>query len=90
MSTQLLQGLFFLHSRGIVHRDLKSANVLVHDLSEDDGSRCWCIKLADYGSARTIVDFVHSVTFSSLGDGKQHGGTPRWMAPERRACGQSS
>ena len=42
-------------------------------------------KLADYGSARGIIDFVHSVSFSTIGDGRQNGGTSRWLAPERRA-----
>ena len=40
---QALEGVYFLHSRGILHRDIKSDNILVN--TEGD------IKLADFGYA---------------------------------------
>jgi len=43
----VLEGLYFLHSRGIVHRDIKSDNILVNT----DGD----IKLADFGYATQLT-----------------------------------
>ncbi|RIB25805.1 kinase-like domain-containing protein, partial [Gigaspora rosea] len=31
MAKQIAQGLFYLHSKNIVHRNLHSKNILVHD-----------------------------------------------------------
>ncbi|KAF9387145.1 kinase subunit of RNA polymerase II carboxy-terminal domain kinase I, partial [Podila verticillata] len=41
---QLLEGLKFLHHKGVLHRDIKGSNLLVNKLGE--------LKLADFGLAR--------------------------------------
>ena len=45
---QLLSGLSFLHSQWIMHRDLKSSNLLLNNRGE--------IKIADFGMARYYGD----------------------------------
>uniref|UniRef100_A0A8U7N9P5 non-specific serine/threonine protein kinase n=1 Tax=Corvus moneduloides TaxID=1196302 RepID=A0A8U7N9P5_CORMO len=63
---QCLQGLQFLHSRQVIHRDVKSCNILVGT----DGS----VKLADFGLCAQLTPEL-SKRSSSVG-------TPSWMAPE--------
>lgn len=65
--TQVLQGLQYLHDQGVIHRDIKGANIL----TTKDGT----VKLADFG--------VSTSTLASGQDKEaQVVGTPYWMAPE--------
>ncbi len=43
---QIAQAMSYLHSRGIIHRDLKSENILFDDKGE--------VKVCDFGFARNI------------------------------------
>eukprot|EP01117_Protostelium_nocturnum_P004555 TRINITY_DN1643_c1_g2_i1.p1 TRINITY_DN1643_c1_g2~~TRINITY_DN1643_c1_g2_i1.p1 ORF type:complete len:1059 (-),score=373.24 TRINITY_DN1643_c1_g2_i1:7-3183(-) len=65
---QILAGLNYLHGEGVVHRDIKAANILV----SSDGS----VKLADFGVATVLSDK------RAGSDEDEFGGTPHWMAPE--------
>jgi mitogen-activated protein kinase kinase kinase ANP1 len=49
---QILQGLAYLHSHNIVHRDLKGANILV-----DANGGC---KLADFGASKRLQDLTNT------------------------------
>jgi len=60
----------FLHSNQIIHRDLKSQNVLVY--YEKDRTRA---KIADVG----IAKIIKQETISTM---TKNAGTPLWMAPE--------
>jgi Protein kinase domain len=67
----LLRGLQYVHDLGIVHLDLKPANVLL--VEQRDDTR---VKLADFGLAQR----VHTPNGLIRG-----GGTPGYMAPELSA-----
>ena len=64
-------GLNYLHGRGILHRDLKSLNVLL-----DDRMRA---KLSDFGLSTLKAE---SSSTTAGGSGKSAVGTMQWMAPE--------
>lgn len=64
--TQVLQGLQYLHDQGVIHRDIKGANIL----TTKDGT----VKLADFG--------VSTSTLAAPDKEAQVVGTPYWMAPE--------
>ncbi|KAI8910040.1 kinase-like domain-containing protein [Powellomyces hirtus] len=61
-----LEGLAFLHSRSVVHRDLKSANILLTDAGE--------VRIADFGVSERLT--------VAVGARRTVVGTPYWMAPE--------
>ena len=66
---QILLGLKFLHENGIIHRDIKGGNVLVHE----NGT----VKLADFGaSTRLDSNFNQTQATDTIK------GTPYFMAPE--------
>jgi serine/threonine-protein kinase len=65
---QLVAGVHYAHHHGVVHRDLKSGNIMVTD---DDR-----IKVLDFGIARSPAD--HTIT-----DARFIVGTPFYMSPEQ-------
>lgn len=76
---QILAGLSYLHSRDIIHRDIKGANILV----DNKGG----VKISDFGiSKRVEASTVLGSRASGSGGGHLHRtslqGSVYWMAPE--------
>lgn len=65
--TEVAHGLEYLHDEGIVHGDLRGANVLI----AKDGSACLC----DFGLSKFLEDCGKGMTSSASIN-------PRWFAPE--------
>jgi len=70
--TDIIEGVEFLHSNGIIHGDIKPSNVLVTGLHHDE----FIFKLTDYVSVpQSSQRSSHSTTMKQLM-------TPGYMAPE--------
>ncbi len=68
---QIACGLEAAHKQGLIHRDVKPANILVE-------ARTQRVKLTDFGLARAVDD-------SSASQNELIAGTPMYMAPEQAA-----
>ncbi len=74
LAIDLCEGLAFAHEQGIVHRDVKPANVM---LSSSSG----VLKIVDFGIAR-ITDELANRPLTQTGGAL---GTPQYMSPEQVA-----
>lgn len=67
-----------MHSRGVIHRDIKGANILIDSTGKPKlaGKEFLNIILCiDFGSCKQLTDLVHDSIGSICG-------TPNYMAPE--------
>lgn len=68
--SQVLAGLAYLHEQGVVHRDIKGANILT--------TKEGLVKLADFGVASRLGEIADEEDPAAIAVV----GTPYWMAPE--------
>lgn len=78
VARHMARGMRYLHACHIIHRDLKSQNLLL-DRPVEEG--CPVIKVADFGLSRNFRG-IGTVTGSVAGIMTSETGTYRWMAPE--------
>lgn len=85
----MLGGLQVAHERGLVHRDVKPANILIHMPGGDlSGIEVEDVKLTDFGLGKTThVTAVSLMQSGSLRteDGRSIAGTINYMSPEQRS-----
>jgi len=79
----ILQGLSYLHSSYVIHRDLKCANILVTSSASDAvvGSQLHA-ELADFGLAKKLSPYKEWAN--------KPAGSTRWMAPEVTESGRAT
>jgi serine/threonine protein kinase len=69
---QILEGINYIHSRNVVHRDIKGKNIMLMGNG--------IIKLIDFGCAKRLKKNQSSNSIKQLL--KSLKGTPYWMSPE--------
>jgi serine/threonine-protein kinase len=79
IARQILAGLAHAHAQGIIHRDVKPANIMVSD-EIGTGNH---VRILDFGLARLRGSASTSVTQSLIVVG-----TPNYMAPEQTLAGE--
>ena len=86
IARQILRGLAFAHTRGIVHRDLKAANVFIVSLPDSPHH----VKILDFGLAKIYAtdDGDEPLRDRTLTKTGTILGTPAYMSPEQ-ASGSS-
>jgi serine/threonine-protein kinase len=91
---QVLAGLGHAHAQGLVHRDVKPENILVHERHARDGFGAeGVIKVTDFGLGRAAANAATgaaagSIAYSqSLDTSAGIAGTLDYMAPEQRSAG---
>ena len=87
---QVLAGLAYAHEQGIIHRDVKPENILVHERAFREGFAAeGVIKVTDFGLGRVATDTAAgSIAYSASMDtpaAREIAGTLDYMAPEARS-----
>jgi len=76
-ANDILEGLTYLHSKGVIHGDIKLENLLLHvDKEKDENSVTHVVKMCDFGLSRIMNPETRSV-YMETPVGSHH-----YMAPE--------
>jgi serine/threonine protein kinase len=86
---QVLAGLSHAHAKGVVHRDVKPENILVHEKGLSEGfATTGTVKVTDFGLGKSSSVGAGSIAFSAVMNdpaSKEIAGTLDYMAPEQRS-----
>lgn len=86
---QVLAGLAHAHANGVVHRDMKPENILIHQRAATEGYDAeGVVKVTDFGlglaATKTAVgSILHTASLNDRA-GRQIAGTLDYMSPEQR------
>ncbi|OII77311.1 protein kinase domain-containing protein [Cryptosporidium andersoni] len=72
IARQLCSAISYIHRKGMVHRDIKTANIILDHKNN--------MKLCDFGQTRSMQCSGNTNTIGITLD--ENGGSPRYMAPE--------
>jgi len=76
LGSDLASALDYIHSRGVIHRDLKPGNVLLHNFHPGAPGSQWRAKLTDFGIARVMDEDHLTMTGRTVG-------TAAYLSPEQ-------
>lgn len=83
----IAEGLHTAHGCGVVHRDVKPANVMLATTMSSpvlvDGTRGYDVKLGDFGLGKLAEDAAGDRQHTQLSRDGDRVGTLAWMAPEQ-------
>ncbi|MFQ3595571.1 MAG: winged helix-turn-helix domain-containing protein [Sphingomonadaceae bacterium] len=86
----MIRALASVHGAGVLHKDLKPANVLIEERRDESGESAFRVRLADFGSG-DLVDGVSPEAFGITGlpfrEPGADSGTAGYRAPELMAGG---
>ncbi len=78
LAGQALQGLASAHAAGVIHRDVKPANLFLHE----GGNGEVVVKILDFGIAKVMMEQMHDPTSGLTRTGSMLG-SPQYMSPEQ-------
>lgn len=86
---QVLAGLSYAHGHGLIHRDVKPENILIHERAFTEGfATQGVVKVTDFGLGKAKEAATGSIAYSqslNSAGGREIAGTLDYMAPEQRS-----